>query len=694
MNDYEVILKFDEGVSIDFIYNQCRQYLSKKILIEIPNTHGIHSISLHDLSPNIDIRIIGGYTEERRKRCGSFRPNNGNFYFTAVIYTRNEVIKIIEAIEKIEAGLNNNWSEFQKILYIYKKLKTSIMYDPKFLQSPAKETHSLRGLVTKKTICAGFALIFKEMMDRQAIPCEYVEGMNHAWNIIKINEKKYAIDLTWDNSNFRSGKANTFEYFGQDVYTFSEYHLPLAGEITQDYIHSLSPMNHYFIEQISNKIDSSQDYQATTYPVVRDDGTKFVVTQIDDLKINNRTYYRYCYVDILPNGTMGLPLLLYSETNITLFIDARNFKRPIPANYGKTISNLLFSVQNILDSMAKGTYYLGKINKSFEKNQVELITSIDEISKPKQKRELFSLPVKGFIRSDGSIFIAQQMLARPFNVKDTKVMQYDILEMIYKSGKYTLKRNTIFTEKNFFMDHRQNIADIYLSREQLDKKASRTGGYIGYYNSDEIHVYNPDLLEFFNPDRKIDLKLFEENTQQLRAIPTFDELNDLISTYVILFESTKKVEDPFSQFKVVNIHTGEIQNDLPLIQKVIFAHIWISAVGFKRFVSNQIVEEHYAFSKNAEELYYWICSELSNSVQKDGVIDTVGLFKQISSKNDSYLNEIIVRLFKSPFQVNLINQLFLNCIGINQQILTPEPLYSLKYAQNFIHSNKNCSNSL
>lgn len=106
------------------------------------------------------------------------------------------------------------------------------------------------------------------------------------------------------------------------------------------------------------------------------------------------------------------------------------------------------------------------------------------------------------------------------------------------------------------------------------------------------------------------------------------------------------------------------------------------------------MEEHYAFSKNAEELYYWICYELSNSVQKDGVIDTVGLFKQISSKNDSYLNEIIVRLFKSPFQVNLINQLFLNCIGINQQILTPEPLYSLKYAQNFIHSNKNCSNSL
>ena len=72
----------------------------------------------------------------------------------------------------------------------------------------------------------------------------------------------------------------------------------------------------------------------------------------------------------------------------------------------------------------------------------------------------------------------------------------------------------------------------------------------------------------------------------------------------------------------------------------------------------------------------------------------VEYYKQISSKNDSYLNEIIVRLFKSPFQVNLINQLFLNCIGINQQILTPEPLYSLKYAQNFIHSNKNCSNSL
>jgi hypothetical protein len=56
----------------------------------------------------------------------------------------------------------------------------------------------------------------------------------------------------------------------------------------------------------------------------REDGTKFVVAQIGNKLIDNKTYYRYYYMDVDKNGKLINPVILYGETNITSFM---NFKR-------------------------------------------------------------------------------------------------------------------------------------------------------------------------------------------------------------------------------------------------------------------------------------------------------------------------------------------------------------------------------
>ena len=96
--------------------------------------------------------------------------------FQKLIENRNEAIKIVEAMEKIEAGLDRNWLTIQKVLYIYNYLRENIMYDPKHEQKLSSEIRSLRGLITKNTVCAGYAMIFKELMDRNGIYCEYARG--------------------------------------------------------------------------------------------------------------------------------------------------------------------------------------------------------------------------------------------------------------------------------------------------------------------------------------------------------------------------------------------------------------------------------------------------------------------------------------------------------------------------------------
>ena len=90
----------------------------------------------------------------------------------------------------------------------------------------------------------------------------------------------------------------------------------------------------------------------------------------------------------------------------------------------------------------------------------------------------------------------------------------------------------------------------------------------------------------------------------------------------------------------------------------------------------------YAFNEPAEELYNLICQELRKSIKKDGVIDTVGVFRSVKQKIIyKYSDEIVSNLFKSPLIARMINSLFLEFVGTEgSNELTPEPLYSVAYA--------------
>ena len=109
---YKITFKLNEPFDINYIKNVCNQYPNFKILVEVQNTKGITSSIIRQLGSNVAIRIAGGFDEARCKN-GHF---TGNEYTESVIYTRNETIKILEEIERIESALNKNWSDIQKLL--------------------------------------------------------------------------------------------------------------------------------------------------------------------------------------------------------------------------------------------------------------------------------------------------------------------------------------------------------------------------------------------------------------------------------------------------------------------------------------------------------------------------------------------------------------------------------------------------
>ena len=507
---------------------------TKKIVIQIPNTKGVSSSLLGKIDSRISIRIAGGYDEDRVRRLGKKVYKNGEtgqYYTDAVIYSKDEAFKIVSAMEDIETGFEGqNFSDFEKIVYIYEKLKSQIMYDPKYEKELSSEIRSLRGFIRGKTVCAGYALMFKEMLDRQNIKCYYVQGKarssyedgGHAWNIITINGKSYPVDLTWDNSKFRSGNFKTHNYLGQDVKNFKAAHIPDDDEPCKNM--AFSEINPDEIKKVYRKVNIERDYRTSTFYGCRDDGTMFIVAQIGNHEKGWKKYYRYFYADIDEYGKLYNQTILFGDANISKYMDFKNFGKKTPDGFAEALKNVLFSKENIADSLSKGTQYIGNIIKNYVDDKPVFIKELSDISKSNEDVMAFHFPTKCLKRSDGTSFVIQQMNNNP-------VKTFHIFERVQKNGKKIIQRNIVYSEHDIMNDSRLGIANDFLSRDRLDRKVKESRGYIGYYDKNGLRRYDPKLLEYYKKRNSSDLK-DSIKRETILKIPNSSKVQNLTSSEV------------------------------------------------------------------------------------------------------------------------------------------------------------------
>jgi hypothetical protein len=94
-------------------------------------------------------------------------------------------------------------SDYEKEQYVYMALINMTEYDKQasIHQSPYS------ALVNGKSVCAGYARAFQYIMIELGIPTYYCAGMTegHAWNIVKLEDGYYNVDLTMANKHAREG---------------------------------------------------------------------------------------------------------------------------------------------------------------------------------------------------------------------------------------------------------------------------------------------------------------------------------------------------------------------------------------------------------------------------------------------------------------------------------------------------------
>lgn len=121
------------------------------------------------------------------------------------------------AVQSYLSGLNGKTIP-EKERIIHDRMIKSITY-----QSNTLDQTAYASLVMGKAVCAGYSRGFQLLMNILGIPCYYVAGLayskekkgwgNHAWNIVKIDNDYYNIDITWNDCYDSSANKIGYKYY-------------------------------------------------------------------------------------------------------------------------------------------------------------------------------------------------------------------------------------------------------------------------------------------------------------------------------------------------------------------------------------------------------------------------------------------------------------------------------------------------
>lgn len=229
-NKYKII-----GTLTDDDIKRINSFKNRTTLI-LENTVGLSSELISKIATDrVVFSIKGGLDYENKNK---YRDKK---YIDRTYVSPDGLKKIIKYFEYNESLIDPNWNEFEKAMFLYNALVVDMEYAEKYdnILSPGTTERSLNGILYGKLVCAGFALVYKEMLDRIGITNYYQNQKDvHAFNVIEIDGKKYGVDVTWDNNDKKNNNGRCgFGRFGHDpdFYTRHGHQLYKDVDVSDDF---------------------------------------------------------------------------------------------------------------------------------------------------------------------------------------------------------------------------------------------------------------------------------------------------------------------------------------------------------------------------------------------------------------------------------------------------------------------------
>ena len=177
---------------------------------------------------------------------------------------REAISKADEIYEQIDPGL----PDYEKMLAFYDTIIDETDYSE---NDHDQDMTSI--FLDKNSVCAGYSRAFQYLCKKAGIECAYIEGTAygfqdedreaHAWNLVKLDDKYYWVDVTWGDPLSEDEKYNkTYSYFCSDDGEFLQTHEPDPTVWLNDGKGNATTPVYTF--EIPECYDDSEDYYKTT----------------------------------------------------------------------------------------------------------------------------------------------------------------------------------------------------------------------------------------------------------------------------------------------------------------------------------------------------------------------------------------------------------------------------------------------
>lgn len=111
-------------------------------------------------------------------------------------YTRADAEAYNNKVKEILSGVDKNWTDFEKVLYLHDYLASHARYDTGYTRYNAYNL-----LVEQRGVCQAYTLAYMELLNGVGIENSTVssKSLNHIWNLVQIEGEWYHVDVTWDD---------------------------------------------------------------------------------------------------------------------------------------------------------------------------------------------------------------------------------------------------------------------------------------------------------------------------------------------------------------------------------------------------------------------------------------------------------------------------------------------------------------
>lgn len=153
----------------------------------------------------------------------------------------NYQMQVEEVKDSIVSKLKNK-SDYEKIKNVHDYLIDTIEYDETISKNNIYDIYG--ALVLRTCVCEGYAKAFQYLMNELNIENIIVIGIatnnngdteNHAWNYVKLDDKWYAVDSTWDDPIIIGDgvlpEKSKYKYFLKGSATMQQNHVT-SGKFT------------------------------------------------------------------------------------------------------------------------------------------------------------------------------------------------------------------------------------------------------------------------------------------------------------------------------------------------------------------------------------------------------------------------------------------------------------------------------